>query len=110
MRVIKYYIEVPVLGERRIGYVVAQDETGIYRSHSNDSTRIYQIRGVEMEWAKLEDWPAHKEVETTSWDYLEFIRLWERNSYMTTRPTEIKTVEGESAVDVIKSVIGAGIN
>ena len=110
MQKVNYYIEMPVLGERRIGYVVAQDSTGIYRSRGTDNTSIYQIREAETELAKLQDWPTHKQVKTTSWDYLEFIRLWERNSYMTTRPTKIKTVEGESAVDVIKSVIGAGIN
>lgn len=74
--------------------VVAQDETGVYSC--NTAGAWIQQDSPDTVWVKLEEWPDARLVRTTSWEYLEFSRLWERSSYWETRPTKIYEEEGNA--------------
>jgi len=97
----RYYSE---MFERKVVKVVAQDDTGVYASVNKN---IVLRDGPRQIFINFPGWKNPRKVLTTDKQYLEFIRLYERSSYMRTRPTEIKEIAG-SAKEVIKRVLAAG--
>lgn len=79
----------------KIDHLVYQDETGVYdyvlRGDGNGKfVPAYMLRSTTI---KLPG-EKPKKVMTNERDFLEFARLFERNMYMETTPTEIREYEG----------------
>jgi len=79
----------------KIDHLVYQDETGVF-SYSQDAKieKLIQMRSLTETWIKLPEWKEPRKVMTNTKDYLEYMRLFERNIYMETTPTEIRKYEG----------------
>jgi len=97
----RYYSE---MFNGKVTKVIAQDETGIYSSISGSIVKRDSPTQITIH---LPGWRKPRKISTTDKDYLEYVRLYERNSYMRTSPTEIKEMVG-SAKEVIKKVLAAG--
>lgn len=78
----------------KIDRLVYQDETGVYDYVPNeDGGKLIQAYMLRRTTIKLPG-EEPKEVMTNERDFLEFARLFERNMYMETTPTEIREYEG----------------
>lgn len=100
--VVRYYLEKL---DKKIHKVILQDETGVY---SSDTAGQMILRdGVRLVWANLPEWAFPREVLTTSMEYLDFVRRFERNSYMATRPTKIREEEG-TLQEVLEKILVRG--
>ncbi len=97
MAKVRYYTEEL---DGRIDHMVVQDETGTYTvyenegAHNGDGLLAVPYTTEERMPVKLPDWKDAREVSTASRDYLEYIRVFERSSYMWTIPSEIREMEG----------------
>jgi hypothetical protein len=105
--VARYYTEVL---DGRIEMVMAQDATGVYAGRirsvpgAGNEVGMSRYRGPGRVLAKLPEWKDGREVSTTSAEYLDSVRRTERNSYMSTTPSEIMEMAGD-ADQVIREVL-----
>ncbi len=92
----------------RIDHLVVQDETGTYTVYENegadsgDSLMAVPYTTEERMPVRLPGWEDAREVSTASRDYLEYIRVFERSSYMWTIPSKIREVDGTIEDVVLK--------
>lgn len=99
---VRYYLE--IIG-KQICRLIMQDEKGTYHVKTDGSVVFHEkIDGL---WVKLPEWAEPREVSTSDKDYFEYSRRFERNSYMVSRPTEIREEEG-TIKDIIDLVFSRG--
>ena len=75
-----------------IDHLIIQDETGVYIYDPGRKMEFFERNSLYQTSIKLPRKDVQK-VMTNTWEFLEFVRLCERNSYMTTIPPEIRAYE-----------------
>ena len=76
-----------------IDHLIIQDETGVFYYEPGGKVEFVPRNLLSQAFIKFPG-KADQTVMTNTREFLEFVRLCERNSYMTTIPTEIREYEG----------------
>lgn len=99
---VRYYTEEL---DCHIDHLIVQDDKGVYTAKQirPNTVGVLCIRSARPFLIKLPEWEDCREVDTTSREYLEFIRWWERGPYTVTRPSEIREAEG-TIEEVVRKV------
>lgn len=81
--------------DNEVKFLVLQDDTGIYSYLPKiGEKKIVQAYPLTEMSIKLPEWDKPRKVKTNTREFLDFVRRFERNSYMETTPTEIREYEG----------------